>query len=47
MLNILVFGMAALLLLMLFKESMHAASHNDNEPELEIYYLKLEAAGQT
>lgn len=47
MLNILVFGMAALPHLMLFKESIYAASNNDNEWILEIYCLELEALGQT
>lgn len=47
MLNISVFGMAALPLVTFFKESIDAASNNDNECVLEIYYLELEADGQT
>lgn len=46
MLNIFVFGMAAPLLLMLFKESVHAASNNDNECVLEIYYLDWKLLGR-
>lgn len=47
MLNISVFGTAALPLVTFFKESIDAASNNGNECALEIYYLELEADGQT